>query len=136
MATTVLISLLAAAGMGCWLLLPRHNAFLRDRVPETLRWQQLYPASELPTVMAALQSIRDAFLLQDADIFRLLPNDPLNDLYRAAYPHGGADTMEFEHLSLALSRNFGIPETELERLDNPTVSDIIHVCISHTTNVP
>jgi len=133
MATAILISLLAAAGLAIWLMRPRYDAFLRDRVPESLRWQLLYPASELPMVMAALQAIQDAFLLSDDDLFRLLPNDRLQDLYGATYPQGGADTMEFENLLIALSRGFGVPKTELEGLDDPTVSEIIHVCVFHGT---
>jgi hypothetical protein len=67
--------------------------------------------------------------------WRLQPSDRLIDLYRAAYPRGGADTMEFEELSLELTRSFGVSEAELERLDIATVSDIIRLCISHAPNV-
>ena len=135
MVTAALITALAATAMAGWVLRTRRNAVLGGRVAEPARWQQLYPASDLPTVMPALYIICEAFLLPGSDVFRLQPEDRLDVFYRAAYPQGGADTMEFEHLSLALSRTFNVPTCELERLNTRTVSDILILCISHARNV-
>lgn len=131
MPAAILLTLLVAAGLAGWFLRPRPGAYLSGRLPDSTRWQLLYSPSELPVVMEALDTIRVAFLLRESDIYRLLPTDRLFYLYRATYPHGGADAMEFEELFLMLSHRHHVPEVEMERLERPTVADILRLCLSH-----
>lgn len=134
MTAAVLVSLFVAAGIAGWFFRPRHDAYLSDRLPDLARWQQLYSPSELSAVMDVLDTLRLAFLLGESDVYRLLPHDRLLDLYCAAYPHGGADAMEFEELFLMLSRRHHVPDDELDRLQSLTVDDIIRLCLSHANN--
>jgi hypothetical protein len=131
MTAALLLAALTAAGVASWYYRPRHDAFLRGRRPDFEWWKRRYADRELPVVISALQAICDAFSLDESDIHRLQPSDRLRAIYRDAYPHGGADSMEFEHLFLALGRRFGVPETALDQLTDPAVSDIIEVCLCH-----
>lgn len=125
---------IAIAGVVAWFLRPRRDALFRGRISDLSWWENLYSPSEMPTVMATLQTLRDAFLLRECDIYRLQPADRLIDLYRAIYPHGGADSMEFEELSLLLARGHGVLESEMTHLDKLTVSDVIGLCLSHAAS--
>lgn len=104
--------------------------YLRNREPDKTRWVSIYSPKDLPVVEAALDDIKNAFLLRNDDVFRLLPNDFLLDVYKSAYPHKGADTLEFENLALFLQKK-GIPEKALAEVTNPTVGDIINLCLTH-----
>ena len=83
-------------------------------------------------MLAVLDCICDSFLLRSDDRFRLQPNDHLRDIYSAAYPKGGADTMEFEHLQIALTEEFHVPEQRMELLVDATVADVISWCLSES----
>jgi hypothetical protein len=107
-------------------------ALLSDRVPAPDRWQKLYPPEQQPRVLAVLDCLCDSFLLRSDDRFRLQPSDRLRDLYAAAYPNGGADTLEFEHLRLALTEEFRVPEQRMELLLDATVSDVLSWCLSQS----
>ena len=110
--------------------------YLRNREPDKMRWVGMYSPKDLPVVEDALDDIKNAFLLRNDDVFRLLPNDFLLDVYKSAYPHKGADTLEFENLALFL-RQKGITEKTLVELTNPTVGDIINLCLTHhSTGTP
>jgi hypothetical protein len=119
---------LIAVGAAAYFYRPSYR-YLRHRQPNRQRWNAVYPPEVHPTVRAALKAICDAFLLRKDDAFRLQPDDRLLAIYQAAYPKGGADTMEFEHLCLSLTESFHVPETALERLRDPTVKDIINLCV-------
>lgn len=103
--------------------------YLRNRVPDKKPWVAIYSSNDLPAVEAALEDIKNAFLLRNDDVFRLRPNDLLLDIYKAAYPHKWADTLEFETLTLSLKKK-GISEKVLADLTNPTVGDIINLCLA------
>ncbi|OAI21166.1 hypothetical protein BJL95_04135 [Methylomonas sp. LWB] len=98
-------------------------------MPDKKLWVEIYSSNDLPVVEDALDDIKNAFLLRNDDVFRLRPNDLLLDIYNAAYPHKWADTLEFETLTLSLKKK-GIPEKALAELTNPTVGDIINLCLT------
>ena len=74
-------------------------AYLRNRTPDPDLWRRHYPVVEQTTVITVLGLIRDEFHLRRDDIYRLRPDDRLMAIYRAAYPRGGADAMEFRNVS-------------------------------------
>lgn len=104
--------------------------FLRCRDTNKEQWSKRYSPSDLPVVFEALEDIVFSFLLREDDIYRLRPNDRLHDIYKSAYPHGGADSLEFENLASSLMEK-GVSEQILEELTNPTVGDIINLCLTN-----
>ena len=90
---------------------------------------------EQTTVITVLGLIRDEFHLRRDDIYRLRPDDRLMAIYRAAYPRGGADAMEFEGLTWTLHDKFCIPQDELV-LPDPTVADIVRLCLRNDPSTP
>ncbi len=104
--------------------------YLRKRDLDKERWKKLYSTDEVPIVDSVIQCIVDAFLLRSGDAFRLKPTDRLSEIYHAAYPNNWADALEYETLVSLLNDEFQISINEFEKLDDPTVEDIISLCLS------
>jgi hypothetical protein len=79
--------------------------------------------------MEVLTTLATAFNLRPDDPFRLLPSDRLLDIYKAAYPKGGADSLEFEWLAEDLQEVYGVPERECSKLVHATVEQVIEMCL-------
>lgn len=58
------------------------------------------------------------------------PGTRLSAIYRASYPSGGADALEFENLQLTLRQVFHVPEEGLNALWDATVEDVIQLCLA------
>ena len=83
-------------------------------------------------VVAALQTISDAFLLRQGDLFKLRPEDRLHDIYRAAYPNIQVpDALEFETLTKVLVHGFHVPESVLATEREPRVQDVVDWCLRY-----
>jgi hypothetical protein len=106
--------------------------FLRDRPLDTTLWERGYSQSQIPVVICALQAIAEAFLLRKDDIYRLYPGDRLHAIYKAAYPRGGPDALEFELLSKKLMKHFKVPEAVLQQHTDPTVQDVVQLCLRYS----
>jgi hypothetical protein len=105
---------------------------LRERAPDQGLWQRLYTPEQMPVTLSALQAISDAFLLRQDDIYRLRPEDKLLAIYRAAYPSEHTpDSLEFEVLSDKLMRQFHVPESVLAQYNDPSVQDIVQLCLKN-----
>lgn len=128
----LLIATIVAVTYGRYIHQPSWE-YLRNREPNRKPWIEMFPSELMPVVEDALDDIRKAFLLREDDVFRLRPDDLLLDIYRSAYPRGGADTLEFNNLDNFLQKK-GIPEDFRSELTNPTVLDIINLCLTHSVN--
>lgn len=105
-------------------------AYLAGRPVHKERWKELYYAADLVAVMACLQTIREAYFLRREDVWRLLPSDHLLAIHGAAYPRGGAEALELESLARHLRKRFGIAEDAVLALKDPTVEDILRLCLA------
>jgi len=103
--------------------------YLIGREPDRGPWEALYPGLDHAPVVAALERIREAFLLRREDTFRLRPTDQLIDIYRAAYPRRDIpDALEFENLWKTLKKHHGLSEVELDGLTEMNVGDVVSLC--------
>ena len=106
--------------------------FVRDRSTDPEIWKRTFPAAQQSIALGALRAISDSFLLRPEDIFRLRPDDKLLDIYRAAYPSKQTpDALEFHVLSQALMTIFQVPESILSDHTDPTVRDVINLCLRY-----
>jgi len=74
--------------------------------------------------------------LESDDAARLLPDDRLLDIYRAAYPSRQTpDALEFETLLKAIRRLPGLASTTLE-LPNMTVGEVVALWVGASQETP
>ena len=123
----IAIALLSAVGL--YLLRTVHRPsrqYVMGRVADPDRWRRLYSPEDLPTVEDALGAVTSSFLLRPDDAARLLPDDKLMDIYRAAYPNPDApDTLEFETLSRTMQVKMQLSEREGAVVTSMTVNDVV-----------
>ena len=120
--------------LGIWYFLPSRPSwwFLRDRPTDPDIWRRTFSAEQESIVLGGLQAISESFLLRPKDTFRLRPDDKLLDIYRAAYPSKQTpDALEFHVLSQALRTTFHVPESSLADQADPTVRDVINMCLRY-----
>ena len=102
--------------------------FVLDRTPDEALWARQYSEEDAAVVREARSAITDAFLLRGDDAGRLMPDDRLIDIYRAAYPDPEApDALEFETLWDHMRDELRLPESELRGLSDMTVGQVADI---------
>jgi hypothetical protein len=124
-----LIAIVLIGAVGLYLRRTVHRPsrqYVMGREADPVRWGRLYSPEDLPTVEDALATVTSSFLLHPDDAARLLPDDRLLDIYRAAYPDPDApDALEFEILSRAMQSKMQSSEGEGPVLTSMTVKDVV-----------
>jgi len=101
---------------------------LLGREADQDRWVRLYQGEDLPVVQEALAAVASAFLLRADDVARLLPEDRLMDIYRAAYPDRDTpDALEFEMLWKDMKEALQASDGELGGLTQMTVREVVEM---------
>jgi hypothetical protein len=133
MSLVIVVCIAAAALIGAYWSRPNPSWwFLRDRTLDQTLWERSYSQSQFPIVICALQAIGEAFLLRKDDIYRLRPGDRLLAIYKAAYPKRGPDALEIELLSKTLMKQFMVPEAVLRQHTDPSVQDVLQLCLQYS----
>jgi len=72
-------------------------------------WRNAFPNVSNNEIRSFLLLFTDAFAFDNTEKLKLNPNDQLQDIYQALYPHKWqADNLEFESLAEALESQYGI----------------------------
>ncbi|MDR2675963.1 MAG: hypothetical protein LBC18_14135 [Opitutaceae bacterium] len=82
-------------------------------------WKKRFPDATATEIRRFLSVFADGFLLKKRHRLKFFPDDSINEIYKAIYPFGGPDAMEYEILFLELDKlyNREIPvESFNERL--------------------
>jgi len=138
--TAPLIVVALVAGLLFLRQVPRTGHFLRNRVNSQEVWSNGYAGELSRVVPGVLDAVCDAFLLERADKWRLLPSDTLGDIYRAHYPPELKlpDTLEYGFLFEAFVRDFKVPADDLLTLWRPelTIDALVRTCARHAGKLP
>ncbi len=100
--------------------------YLKGREPDQSLWEIEY-SKEMPRVLEILRLVCKALLLRDDDVYRLRPNDRVLAIYKAAYPHGGPDSLELESLATEVRRRYHVDVTAL--WGSLSIRQIVDACL-------
>jgi hypothetical protein len=67
-------------------------------------WKKRFPDATATEIRRFLSVFADSFLLKRRHRLAFFPDDNINRIYKAIYPAGGADTMEYEILFMELEK--------------------------------
>ena len=99
--------------------------FLRLRRSHKILWQNAFQSKDFARIDQLLADICDAFMISRKHRFKLKPNDKLKMIYRNTACL--LDSMEYEHLLLALEKHFNVTEGEFMAMlkQEPTIGDLV-----------
>jgi hypothetical protein len=67
-------------------------------------WKKRFPAATAQEIRRFLSVFSESFLLKKRHRLRFFPDDDIHKIYKAIYPAGGPDTMEYEILLMELDK--------------------------------
>jgi len=107
------------------LMMWSRSRFLRLRRSHKQLWQNAFNPDDFTRIDQLLTDICDAFMISRERRFALKPDDKLMTIYHNTA--GPIDSMEYEHLLLALEKHFNVTEAEFMAMlkEEPTVGDLV-----------